>query len=134
MAEEKLSQKNYTILIAEDNEVNMFFLVTLIKIYLPHAILLEAKDGEKVANILSQIRPDLIYLDLSLPLKDGFEIALELKSDEETKDIPIIVLTASDSDQLKSKLIAIGVDLYIKKPASKDIIKASLIEILKINS
>ncbi|OPZ99043.1 MAG: Polar-differentiation response regulator DivK [Bacteroidetes bacterium ADurb.Bin408] len=115
--------KSYTILIAEDNEVNMFFLKTLLKINYPDIILLEAQDGEKVMNIFSQLKPDLIFLDLSLPLIDGYDLAKYIKrSDTLKKDVPVIVLTASDSQKVKDHLKKIGIETYIRKPASREII------------
>jgi len=114
--------KSFTILIAEDNEVNMFFLKTLLKINYPDIILLEAQDGEKVMNIFSQLKPDLIFLDLSLPLIDGYDIAKYIKKSDTLRDVPVIVLTASDSQKVKDHLLKIGIESYIRKPASREVI------------
>jgi len=132
MPEEVLSKKNYTIAIAEDNSVNMFFLKTLIEKYMPNVIILEASDGDQIINILSQIKPDLLFLDLSLPLKDGIEIITYMKKQETLKEIPIAVITAMDSESVNKRLLNMGVNLYIKKPASKDVIYNALKTIFKI--
>ena len=131
MAEDFFFKGNYTILIAEDNEVNMFFLKTLLKMYMPNVIILEATDGEKVENTLTQIKPDLIFLDLSLPLKDGYEIAKDIKKKDSLKDIPIIVLTATESEEIRTALLKAGINIYIKKPAGKDVIFNALKSCLK---
>jgi len=131
MTEETAFKSDRTILIAEDNEVNMFFLKTLLKMYVSNVIILEAHDGEEVENTLTQVKPDLIFLDLSLPLKDGYEIAKDIKKNLSLRNIPIVVLTATDSEEVKDALLKVGIDIFIKKPASKEIILNALKTCLK---
>ncbi len=76
---------------------------------------LTADDGKKGLETAEQERPDFIFLDLNLPVMDGYEVCRELKKDEELKKIPVVILSAS-SDGIKEKSIEIGADDYIIKP------------------
>ena len=76
---------------------------------------LTADDGKKGLDTVEQERPDFIFLDLNLPVMDGYEVCRELKKDEELKKIPVVILSAS-SDGIKEKSIEIGADDYIIKP------------------
>ncbi|MFQ6137407.1 MAG: response regulator transcription factor [Candidatus Hydrothermarchaeales archaeon] len=77
----------------------------------------EASDGEECLDKVAAERPDLILLDIMLPGIDGWEVCKKIKEDEETKDIPVIVLTVrtSDADKLKSLRYS-HADVHIDKP------------------
>lgn len=76
---------------------------------------LTAEDGEVGVKMAKQHSPDLILLDLRLPGKDGFEVCLELKSDEKFSHIPIILLTASAGIRQK-EISECRHDSFILKP------------------
>jgi two-component system, chemotaxis family, response regulator Rcp1 len=61
-------------------------------------------------------RPDLILLDLNLPRKDGREVLVEIKTDEELKQIPVVVLTTSESEKDVKQAYALHANCYISKP------------------
>ena len=61
-------------------------------------------------------RPDLIMLDLNLPRKDGQEVLAEIKSDEQLKTIPVVVLTTSHADQNILRAYQLNANCYINKP------------------
>ena len=65
-------------------------------------------------------RPDLILLDLNLPLKDGRQVLTELKDDDDLKRIPVIILTTSASDRDLMEAYDKRVNAYIRKPVSLD--------------
>lgn len=82
-------------------------------------------DGEEAVEFLQQQgrfakapRPDLILLDLMLPKKSGTEVLAELKSDYSLKDIPVVVLTASEDEADKVKCQMLQVDAFISKPVN----------------
>jgi chemotaxis family two-component system response regulator Rcp1 len=64
----------------------------------------------------SAVRPDLILLDLNLPKKDGREVLLQIKDDENLKQIPVVVLTTSNAEQDIFKSYALHANCYITKP------------------
>ncbi len=73
-------------------------------------------------------RPDLILLDIMMPVMDGYEVCDALKKNKNTKDIPIIFLTGKDVKEDNHKSFQVGGDMFIKKPFSME----SLLEIIKI--
>ncbi len=74
----------------------------------------------KFENRKSKNLPKVILLDLKLPKVDGFEIVKKLKSDEEKKIIPIIVLTSSKEENDLTRSYKLGVNSYIQKPVNFD--------------
>lgn len=82
-----------------------------------------AKDGIEAMKILKReaeykdsFRPDVILLDLNMPKKNGFEVLADIKSDPELKNIPVVVLTTSESDQDIIKSYSLSANAYITKP------------------
>ncbi len=78
----------------------------------------EAGDGEAVLNLVVQSAPDLILLDLRMPKLDGREVITRLKLREDTRDIPIIVITASSVDREKDRvqILGMGAEGFLTKP------------------
>ncbi|MBW1938998.1 MAG: response regulator [Deltaproteobacteria bacterium] len=67
-------------------------------------------------NYSNAVRPDLILLDLNLPKKDGREVLLEIKSQEELKRIPVVILTTSSAEEDIIKTYGYHANCYITKP------------------
>ena len=82
------------------------------------------ESGEEAIEQLQISRPDLIILDLMLPGIDGYEVAKEVRSHSETKDIPIIMLTAKGEESDEVIGLELGADDYITKPFSPRILSA----------
>jgi signal transduction histidine kinase len=76
----------------------------------------EAYDGEEGLRKVAEYNPDLIILDIMMPKLGGYEVCQRLKSDENTKYIPIIMLTAKAEIESKIKGLDIGADDYVAKP------------------
>lgn len=74
-----------------------------------------ALDGEIGLALARQEKPDLILLDLILPKKDGFQVLKELKADDKTKDIKVIVLTNLESNADVDRVLAAGATTYLVK-------------------
>ncbi|MFH1542451.1 MAG: response regulator [bacterium] len=75
-----------------------------------------AYDGEQGLKLAQTVAPDLILLDLKLPLLDGLNICETLKSDEKFKQIPIIITSARKSDYERELGLSLGADAYFVKP------------------
>src|SRR3989338_3419367 len=75
----------------------------------------QAYDGEAGLNMARKENPNLILLDLRLPKKDGFEVLRELKADEKTNDIPVIVFTNLETAEDIDKALEAGATTYIVK-------------------
>ena len=77
-----------------------------------------ACNGEEALEKAQQFKPKILFLDVMMPKKDGYEVCNELKSNPETKDIYIIILTAKGQIIDKEKGLTTGADEYITKPFS----------------
>lgn len=77
---------------------------------------ISAKDGEEGLQMAREKKPDLIVLDLMLPGMDGYRVCETLKADADTKEIPVIVLTALDTGVDFEKALEKKADWYITKP------------------
>lgn len=77
--------------------------------------MISALDGEIGLRLAKEKKPDLILLDLILPRVNGFEVLKEIKSDENTKQIPIIVLTNLEGAEDTDKAIELGATTYLVK-------------------
>jgi len=78
--------------------------------------IITAEDGETGMELARKEKPDLVLLDVRLPLIDGYEVCQRLKSDDNFKKIPVIFLTASAADEIADKTKASGANDYIIKP------------------
>jgi CheY-like chemotaxis protein len=77
---------------------------------------LEAANGEEAVDIARRQQPALILLDLMMPRLDGYAACLQIKSDQITKGIPVVMLTAIDHELNKRFAQEMGADGYITKP------------------
>lgn len=82
--------------------------------------LLTAEEGEEAVRKAESERPDLILLDIILPKKNGFQVCRHLKSSEETKTIPIVLLTSKSQESDRFWGLKQGADEYLTKPFEKD--------------
>ena len=102
------------ILIVEDEE-------SLLKL---ESILLTSKgydvrgvsNGREALEAIAEEKPDLVLLDIMLPEIDGFEVCQRIKDDPETRDIPVVMLTAKKSREDMARGEKVGADWYITKP------------------
>lgn len=106
------------ILVIEDNHR----LLNNIKIFLEsmHYLVDTATDGEKGIKLLKEWEPDLLICDISMPIKNGYEVLEELLKDHKTKNIPFIFLTAKVNKEDIRKGMQLGADDYIFKPFDLD--------------
>lgn len=109
-----MMEKTKTILIVEDNEDNLMVYRTILE-HVGYAVI-EARDGEEGIARAREKHPDLILMDISIPRIDGWEATRRLKENEETRDIPIIALTAHALEEDREKALRVGCDGYLAKP------------------
>ncbi|HEX5795590.1 MAG TPA: response regulator [Geminicoccaceae bacterium] len=115
------------ILIVEDVEYNRDLLVQLLE---DDYEILTAADGAAGIELAARGRPDLILMDLSLPVVDGWEATRRLKARPETGAIPVIALTAHAMQGDEDKARACGCDDYLTKPIDEDQLFAKLARFL----
>ena len=90
----------------------------------------EAENGQEALDVLTKHRPDLILMDIQLPVMDGYEATRRLKADPATKSIPIIVVTSYALSGDEGKARDAGCDAYVTKPYSPRQLLAKIREFL----
>ncbi|MBR4378644.1 MAG: response regulator [Prevotella sp.] len=88
----------------------------------------EAEDGVVAMEKIEADKPDLILLDLMMPRMDGFEVLRRLRASDDTKSIPVIILSALNSNDDVAKGISMGAEDYITKPIIMDRLQSSVIK------
>lgn len=117
-----------TLLIVEDNpDVQMYLSKELSKEY----TLIQEYNGKKGLEAAIQHIPDIIISDIMMPEMHGTEFCKELKKDPNTSHIPLVFLTAKDSDQNQIEGYNLGAEAYIMKPFNVDILNAQIKSVLK---
>jgi two-component system cell cycle response regulator len=117
------------IMIVDDNVTNLKLAGDLLEI--EEFEVCRCLDGETAMKALDRFRPELILMDLALPGINGLQLTHKLKSEEKTKDIKIVALTASAMKGDKEKILAAGCDGYIAKPIDTRTFKGQIIRYLQ---
>ena len=105
-----------TILIVDDNEINRDVLRTHLSEW--NLTVYEAENGARAIQLVNSVRFDLIFMDMKMPVMDGYEATRRLKSNPETRHIPVVAATASALVQ-QEKVIRELTDGYLSKPISR---------------
>jgi CheY-like chemotaxis protein len=115
------------ILIVEDVEFNLDLMIQLLE---DDYELVTARDGEQGIEKASLERPDLILMDMSLPVMDGWQATRRIKANEALSNIPVIGLSAHAMDGDRQKALDCGCDDYLTKPVDEEILYAKLARFL----
>ncbi|TFH07210.1 MAG: response regulator [Nitrosomonadales bacterium] len=116
-------QNRKTILIVDDAPENLDLLSGILKTTYKVKV---AKSGEHALKIIAKSAPDLILLDVMMPEMDGYEVCRRLKSNDITKDIPIIFVTAMEQESDETMGFELGAAGYLTKPISPSIVHARI--------
>ena len=116
------------ILVVEDNENNMYLITVLLQ--KSGFAILEARDGAEGVELAVKEKPDLILMDIALPVLDGYEATKRIKENKETKDIPVIALTSYAMVGDRAEALNSGCDGYIEKPINPETFVAELVKYL----
>lgn len=107
---------NGNILLVEDHEDNRNIYRTILE-HFGFAVLV-AGDGEEGIRLAEEGRPDLILLDIDIPVLDGLQVARQLKASPTTARIPVVALTAYSQPEDRERAAEAGFDGYLAKPVS----------------
>jgi DNA-binding response OmpR family regulator len=129
-ATDVVTEKN-TVLIIEDDEAIRHYLSQL---FAGTYIVLQAPSGEAGLEMAQQYLPDLIISDIHMKALSGIELCKQIKEQETTSHIPVILLTGSTSDALKLQGIEEGADDYISKPFDSQLLTARVSSLLRTRS
>ncbi len=113
-------------LVTDDSKLARLSLIKSLKIHVGDADIYQATNGAEAIEIVKNHKPDVVFLDLTMPVMDGYE-ALPLIIEEHPK-VKVVVVSADVQEQAKTKVINLGAQLHVQKPINPDKIK----EILKI--
>jgi len=112
------------ILVIDDMDVNLKLIKSIINRGYPDFEVILCKSGREGLILANTKMPDLIVLDLLMPDMDGYEVCQQLKSQEETKAIPIIMISAAGQDsEIRARGLRFGADAFLSKPFDKVEIK-----------
>ena len=109
----------YKILVVDDEKVFTETIKTYFEERKEFDILTE-NNPEKVIDRIKETGPDMIILDILMPIKNGLQILEEIKANEKMRTIPVIMLTAVDSNEVRHKVMQHDADAYMTKPVSLD--------------
>ncbi len=121
-----MSSKQVNVLIADDDNDDRFFFKKALQEIPVSSILSSVTNGEELMDYLSEnaeTLPDILFLDLSMPRKTGFECLIEIRANKKLEALPIVMLSTSfmrgvDYEQnLVDTLIRMGAQQYIRKPS-----------------
>lgn len=88
-----------------------------------------ASSGEEGLKTAKEKKPDLIFLDVMMPGIDGLEVLKRLKSDSELKNIPVIMLTAVETEEARVETLKLKVEGYLNKPLEMEVLLGKIDEI-----
>ena len=110
------------IYIVEDNKINMLLAKTLMQQIVPNATIYELENGKDALEKTQEQLPDLILMDIQMPIMNGYDSTVEIRKIPEAENIPIIALTAGTIVGEKEKCIEYGMNDYIPKPIDKELL------------
>ena len=115
-----MEAKKNTLLIVDDESANLRVLTHILG---DDYQIFTAKNGSSAIEILKELLPDLILLDIVMPEMDGYETLSIIKKTKEIKHIPVVFISGLDSDEYEEKGLALGAADYITKPFSATVVK-----------
>jgi PAS domain S-box-containing protein len=123
------------ILAVDDNDINLVLLQQIVKVYYPNFLFLKAQNGKEGIELANREQPELILLDILMPEMNGYEVCEILKNTNETKNIPILMVSALGKDSVeRTKGLNVGADAFISKPFRKDELCAQINVALRMKS
>ena len=123
---EPVKKNIYKILVAEDNQVNMLLAVSILKKVFPNVILYKANNGQEAFEICQQNVPDLILMDVQMPMMNGYVATQNIRTLKTCSQIPIIALTAGNVKGEKEKCLSMGMNDFVVKPVVEETLRAVL--------
>jgi two-component system cell cycle response regulator DivK len=118
------------VLVAEDSVVNRELIRELLEIH-DYAVY-EAGDGQQALEKINEVRPDILLLDLGMPVLDGYGTIARIRENSELQSLPVLAVTAYAMHGDREKILAAGFDGYISKPINSKILFEELERLLKL--
>jgi CheY-like chemotaxis protein len=123
------------ILLADDDEDDLFMFQEALKEIGAPTSLITASDGEQLMEALNELKdnlPDVLFLDLNMPRKNGFQCLAEIRQNEKFSTLRTIILSTSYEEDVIESLFRNGADHYIRKPTEFNELKMIIERVLRI--
>ena len=114
----------YTVLIVDDIPVNIILLKTMLA--RTNVKILTAVNGQEALDIVRQLRPQVVLLDIQMPILNGLEVLKEIKADPSLKNTAVIMVSAYTSSEDIEQSMNLGASGFIKKPVIMDILLSTV--------
>ncbi|MCB1179803.1 MAG: PAS domain S-box protein, partial [Leptospiraceae bacterium] len=129
--DEKIKERNkenfkWKILLVDDDDINLYVIMELLKLILSNVEFLIAKNGKSAIEQFQQNSPDIIFMDVQMPIKNGYEATEEIRKIEKEPKVPIIAITAGTISGDREKCLSSGMNDYAGKPIRKEILNEIL--------
>jgi CheY-like chemotaxis protein len=118
----------FMLLIAEDNAVNRELLRELLQ--LRQYTVLEACDGQEALRIIEQTQPELLLLDIGMPVMDGFAVIRRIRENPRLAKLPVVAITAYAMRGDQERILNSGFDGYLSKPVTSSSLASELDRVL----
>ena len=123
------------ILLVEDDEDDILFFKDVLLEMIPKSEFLYSHNGLdaiKKLNLMKPVKPNFIFVDLNMPIMNGFEFLKEIKKVSSFKDIPTYVLSTSNDSQAKEQSLNAGAEEFLTKPVKPEDLKTLISRVTKI--
>ena len=124
---------NRLIFLCEDDEDDVAIFTDVLLKICPGCILKRECDGERLLELISQLHPDLLFLDLDTPRKNGLQVLEELRKQDRFKNLPIIIFSSSNRPGNIETAYLMGANLFYSKPSQYAELMTSLEAILSLD-
>lgn len=128
-SEDRVFELPLKILIVDDNRINLFLATKLIGELFPKASIIKAYDGQEAVDQYDSQLPDLIFMDIQMPVMDGHEATKKIRSSKQGKEVKIIALTANNTLEEKDLCLKSEMDDYLSKPIVIEELKKKLVSL-----
>lgn len=123
-------QREVTILVVDDDTVSRMLLCSILQAVGIHTY--QAVDGEQAVERFKRLQPDLVFMDVRMPVRDGLSATKAIKATEEGKSTPIIAQTAHAFEEERQRILSSGCDGFLSKPIDEDEVFAAIEKALDI--
>ena len=130
-----MESRTIKILAIDDNRDNLISIKALIKDIMPDALTLTTESGAKGLELAATEDPDVILLDIVMPVMDGYQVCKKLKAHKRLSDIPVVFVTAlKDDKESRIRALEVGADAFLAKPIDESELKAQICAMVKIKT
>jgi CheY-like chemotaxis protein len=130
-----MQTRNYNIFYTDDDSDDKEIFKEIINEIHPDSSIEFQSDGKELLNRLKEIdfKPDILFLDINMPVTDGFQVLSEIRQSSAIKDLPVVILSTSNDTDAIARAKESGATLYICKPNSYAKLKDILSGLLSMN-